>query len=110
MAEEKNFENKVKRFLESRDCWYVKFFANRMTKAGVPDLLCCVNGYFVGVEIKASKGKPSPLQLWNRDLIRESGGVAIVLYPDRFEDFQALVDDLIQHPEAVTVEYQRGFD
>ena len=88
MAGEKLFENKIKKFLKEQGCWYVKFFANRMTKTGIPDLLCCVNGYFVAVEVKGEKGKPSDLQIWNRDKIRESGGIAIVLYPDQFDDFK----------------------
>lgn len=110
MAAEKQFENKIKRFLESRGCWYVKYFANRMTKAGVPDLLTCVNGYFVGIEVKASNGVPSPLQVWNRDQIRKAGGIAIVLYPEQFDDFQMLIDDLIQRPDSLDWQDQCDFD
>lgn len=91
MAGEKNFENKIKKFLKDEGCWFVKFFANRNTKVGIPDLLCCVNGYFVAVEVKGEHGKPSDLQLWNRDKIRESGGISIILYPDHFELFKELV-------------------
>lgn len=88
MAGEKNFENKIKKFLKENGCWFVKYFANRNTRAGVPDLLACVNGYFVAIEVKAENGKPSELQLWNVEKIREAGGIAIVLYPDQFEDFK----------------------
>ena len=28
MAAEKNFENRLKKFLEDEGCWFVKFFAN----------------------------------------------------------------------------------
>lgn len=110
MAGEKNFENSIKRFLESRGCWYVKYFANRMTKAGVPDLLTCCNGYFVAIEVKASNGRPSPLQLWNRDKIREAGGISIILYPDQFEDFQLLIDNLIERPDRLDWKNQAKFD
>lgn len=63
MPAEKTFENKVKAFLESVGAWHVKFFANRMTRVGVPDILACVNGYFVAIEVKAQNGKPSELQM-----------------------------------------------
>lgn len=91
MAGEKNFENKIKKFLKEQGCWFVKYFANRNTRSGVPDLLACVNGYFVAIEVKGENGKPSELQLWNRDKIREAGGIAIVLYPDQFEDFKQYI-------------------
>ena len=91
MADEKNFENRVKEFLKSENCWFVKYFANRMTKRGIPDLLCCINGFFVGVEVKAMNGKPSEIQLWNKEQIEKSGGISLILYPDDFEDFKDLV-------------------
>ena len=65
MAGEKNFENKIKKFLKDRGCWYVKYFANRNTRAGVPDILACVNSRFVAIEVKAENGKPTELQKWN---------------------------------------------
>ena len=65
-GEEKRFENKVKDFLKEQKCWFVKYWAGAtFTKSGIPDLLVCCGGYFVAVELKASKGKPSPLQIHN---------------------------------------------
>lgn len=94
MAAEKNFENKVKAFLDSEGVWWVKFLGCGMTRAGVPDLLCCVNGRFVAVELKAAKGKPSELQVRELQRIRKAGGFADVLYPKDFEDFKRLVREL----------------
>lgn len=94
MAAEKQFENKIKRYLDAQGCWYVKYFANKMTRSGVPDILACVNGYFIGIEVKAARGKASPLQFYHRDQIRKAGGVSIILYPDMFEEFKTLVGNL----------------
>lgn len=95
MAQEKTFENKVKKFLESEGCWFIKYWAgSQFTKAGVPDILACVNGYFVGIEVKAQNGKPSELQLYNIQKIRDSNGFAIVLYPSAFDDFKKFIQDL----------------
>jgi hypothetical protein len=91
MAAEKNFENRLKKFLESEGCWFVKFFANAYTKSGIPDLLVCCNGYFVAVEVKAPNGKPSELQKLNIRRINEAHGIGIVLYPDQFDDFKEMV-------------------
>lgn len=91
MAAEKNFENKIKKFLEDEGWWYVKYFANRMTKSGIPDILACVNGTFVAIEVKAPNGHPSELQKYHIRKLRESGATAIVLYPDQFENFKKMI-------------------
>lgn len=69
----------------------MKFFANAYTKSGIPDILCCCNGYFVAVEVKASNGKPSELQKRNIEKIYESGGIGMILYPDQFNKFKELI-------------------
>lgn len=94
MAAEKTFENKVKKFIEDSGGWQVKFFANNYTRRGIPDILASINGYFVGIEVKADNGHPSALQLHQIDLIRKSGGFAFVLYPSAFEIFKRFVRDL----------------
>lgn len=33
---EKNFENRIKKYLESKGAWFVKFFANAYTSSGIP--------------------------------------------------------------------------
>lgn len=95
MAQEKNFENRVKAFLKAEECYYLKYWGGgQFTKAGVPDILCCCNGHFLGIELKAQNGKPSELQLYNLRQIEKSGGYGILLYPDNFETFIAFVSAL----------------
>lgn len=81
----------MKQFLKDEGCYFVKHFANAFTKSGIPDLLVCCNGYFVGVEIKATNGKPSPLQIHNLKQIEEAGGYAVLLYPQDFEEFKKII-------------------
>lgn len=94
MAAEKNFENKIKSFLKEEGCWEVKYFANAFTPSGIPDILACIGGYFVGIEVKAQNGTPSDLQLENVAEINKAGGFAFVLYPSAFEEFKKFVIDL----------------
>lgn len=95
MAEEKNFENKVKKWLKAKGIYYFKYFGNAYSTAGILDLTLCVNGKFVSVELKAEKGKTSSLQDYNIKKIQESGGIAIVLRPSGFEDFKKIIEDLL---------------
>ena len=95
IAAEKIFENKIKKYLESRGAWFVKYWAGaQYTKSGIPDILACINGYFVGIEVKAQNGTPSELQLHNVHAINAAGGFAFVLYPSKFDEFKKFVDDL----------------
>lgn len=94
MAAEKIFENKIKKFIENEGGWYVKFFANSFTKSGIPDILACINGYFIAIEVKAPNGKPSELQLYHCKKIKEAGGFAFILYPSGFMIFKSFIQDL----------------
>lgn len=66
----------------------------QFTRAGVPDLLVCCNGRFLGVEIKAENGKPSELQEYHQRLIEAAGGIALILYPKDFDLFKELIRKL----------------
>lgn len=106
---EKVFENQVKKFLDSVGCWYLKTWSNGIQRQGVPDLLVCCNGYLLGVELKNETGRPSELQLWNIDKIRESGGIAMVLYPDQFKEFKEYIYYLKKETHSLRT-YQYRFD
>ena len=107
MAAEKSFENKVKKFLEEQGCWFLKYWGGAAyTKAGIPDLLVCCNGYFLGIEVKAPNGKPSPLQIHNLKKIDESGGYGILLYPKDFETFKQLIENLNKSNIASGLSYE----
>ena len=88
---EKQYENKIKRFLTENGAWFVKYFGCGFTQSGIPDLLCCLNGRFIAIEVKADKGKPSPLQIHNIEKIRESGGIALIAYPKDFPQLRELI-------------------
>ena len=94
MAQEKVFETKIKKMLKDKGAYFVKFFANSYTRAGVPDVLACVNGYFVGIEVKAQNGHPSELQLYNAEQIRNAGGFSFIVYPSGYDELVKIIDGL----------------
>ena len=109
MAAEKNFENKVKVFLKEQGCWTLKTWSNGVQRSGVPDLLVCCYGYFIGVELKAPNGTPSDLQLWNLRKIEESGGFAWLLYPTGFDAFKDFIKCLKSETTYYEYELRKGW-
>lgn len=75
---EKSIENSIKKYLNDLGCYVIKYHGGGYSRVGVPDILACYRGIFLGIEVKNSKGKTSPLQDANIDLINRAGGHSIV--------------------------------
>ena len=91
---EKTFQTKLIKLIEKNNGYVVKFNASAISKIGVPDLLACINGKFVGLEVKKENGKPSEIQLWNIEQIKKSGGIAMVVKPSDYENVKKLIKKL----------------
>lgn len=109
MAEEKNFENRVKAFLKEQGCWHLKTWSGGFQRSGIPDLIICCKGNFIGVELKASNGKVSELQKYELEEIRNSGGAAMVLYPEGFEKFKSYIRSIHEQKRTTESEKPKGF-
>lgn len=112
MAAEKQFESKVKKYLHSVGVyqagtpsnqmkveqigWFTKIWGGGFQKSGIPDLILCVNGFFISVELKASNGHASDLQKMNTSRINQSNGMGIILYPDGFDEFKNIMKGVMQ--------------
>lgn len=58
--------------------WVMKVHGGRYQRAGVPDLLACIYGRFVGIELKKPGEAPfSPAQRLEATAIQEAGGVCL---------------------------------
>jgi hypothetical protein len=69
----------LKRLREEGGFWYHPA-GNPMTMAGIPDLIGCYKGRFVGLEVKRP-GKPlTQLQAHTLKRIKAAGGVAAVVH------------------------------
>lgn len=94
---EKDFKNKVIDYLKSQpNTWYFKVWGGGFQKAGIPDLICCINGIFVAIELKADNGKPTEIQKLNIKNINAAGGIGIILYPAGFETFKNLTEEVLK--------------
>lgn len=92
---EKAFENKIKKFLKNENCYFIKYWGGGIfTQEGVPDIIACCNGHFLGIEVKAENGRPSELQKYNIEQIKKSGGIGLIVYPKDFEKLKNIIRSL----------------
>lgn len=79
MSEEKKVENSIKRYLDGLGAYHIKIHGSAYMPAGTPDILACIGGKFIGIEVKKPKGGVvSELQKLKIKQIKSAGGVAFV--------------------------------
>lgn len=120
MAGEKNFENRLKKWLECEGIyplghpkdqmpvapcgyWEKRWGGGRYVKSGLPDMRITVNGIALEVELKATNGTLSDLQKHNIRQINDSGGIAMVLYPEGFDTFKAMIKGVKSCPQEFPI-------
>jgi hypothetical protein len=59
--------------------WIYNAPGGRFGRKGVPDLLCCIDGLFVAIEVKTDKGSVSPTQKHELGLLVKSSAIAAVI-------------------------------
>lgn len=79
MTPEGKVKKAVKAILDELGIYHFSPFQAGMGRAGIPDIICCCNGRFVGIECKAGKGKTTALQDRELDAIHAAGGFAFVV-------------------------------
>lgn len=68
----------IRRKYPSTQLWMYKT-SDRFTR-GIPDLIICLNGKFIALEIKIPRGKIEPIQTYTINEINRSGGNAFIVY------------------------------
>ena len=63
-------------------------------RSGVPDIVACYRGKFIGIECKAGKGVPTALQLKELRLIDEAGGHSFVVREDTLSLVEVVLADI----------------
>ena len=93
MTPERKVKMKVGLTLKKLGAYHCTPVTGGFGNSGVPDLLVCYKGRFIGIECKAGKGKLTALQESNLKAIELSGGVALVINETNVEDLQQLIEE-----------------
>ena len=76
---EKKVKDRVKRVLAACGMYYFMPATHGYGSSGVPDIIACREGLFIGIECKANGGKATALQLKSLGGIVAAGGVGILV-------------------------------
>lgn len=60
-------------------CFFWKEHGGFYGTSGIPDIIVCIDGRFIALEVKTQKGKTTPLQNAAIRKIHSSGGFAFVV-------------------------------
>lgn len=120
---EKQFENQVKRFLESqgiyragtpvcqmdtKPCgyWVKRWGGGQYIPDGLPDLQISICGVSLDVELKQENGRVSPLQVQKIQQMQAAGCIAFVLRPSEFNEFKKLVSRIKRRETPKNATYE----
>lgn len=70
-----------------------------MGRVGIPDIICCLRGYFVAIECKAGSHKPTALQTRELQRIRDAGGISMVINEDNLDTLEPFIKERMHGTE-----------
>ena len=95
MTPEKRIKDKCTKLLKAQGVYYFFPATHGFGRSGVPDIICCANGLFLGIECKAGDNKPTALQEKEMQSIRDAGGTTIVVNETNLTMLGELIEELL---------------
>jgi Holliday junction resolvase len=89
---EARLQRKIQDELKRLGAFVFKTHGSEHQMTGLPDIIGCYRGMFIGIEVKMPDNKPSRIQLLRLREIERAGGVTCVAYgiPDAMEVIHAI--------------------
>ena len=81
----------VRKLLDTLNIYHFMPPANGFGRAGIPDIIGCMDGHFIAIECKAGKGTTTALQDRELNAILNHGGSVFIAREDNLEDLQQLL-------------------
>lgn len=79
MTPEAKVKASVTKILKEFGAYYFSPMTGGFGRSGVPDIICCYRGFFIAIECKAGKNKPTALQEREMGKVNAAGGMAILI-------------------------------
>ena len=103
MTPEGKVKARVKEILEQYHVWYFFPRGTVRGRAGIPDIIACLNGQFIAIECKAGHNHITPLQRREIVDIRMHGGSALVVNEYNYDDLETLLQETRCTKQAKTL-------
>jgi len=84
----------VRKILDSLGIYYFMPPGVGFGRAGIPDIIGCMNGRFIAIECKAGKGKATALQERELIAICNHGGFTFIAREDCLDELKQLLEKL----------------
>lgn len=74
-------KTKIKAYLNKLGVWHFSPQGTGFGRSGIPDLICCYQGGFIGIEVKAPGKLQNTTTMQDREIagINAAGGTALVV-------------------------------
>ena len=92
---EKKVKRKVMEQLKAMKAYTVTPMTSGFGNSGVPDVLCCYKGRFIGIECKANGGKATALQIHNLNSIEIAGGITFIINESNVDDLTNMIEEKV---------------
>lgn len=102
-SSEKVLENKIKRYLFEKGHLFFKVHGSKFMVPGISDIIACVCGRFVALEVKApgKKNTESPQQkIFGNNVIKSNGEYYLV---DNFDDVVEIIEGIERYEKRTIV-------
>jgi hypothetical protein len=93
---EAKIKRKVVDVLKTIDAYYFFPATGGYGRSGVPDIVACIDGKFIGIECKAKNNKPTALQQRELVKIKAAKGLSLVVNEDNVAGIGVVLDILIR--------------
>jgi Holliday junction resolvase len=93
MTPEAKVKANVVKILKKYEVYYFFTATGGFGRSGVPDVVCCVKGKFLGIECKANGNKPTALQEREIEAIRSAKGMAMVVHEDNLDALETVIKE-----------------
>ena len=88
---EKKVKQKVVKVLDEIGAYHFYPVSGGYGSSGVPDIVACYKGKFIGIECKAGTNMPTALQLKNLERISKNGGYTLVINETNIEELNICI-------------------
>lgn len=86
-------KDQVRKVLDEMGAYYFFPAANGYGRTGIPDVIACVGGHFVGIECKAGSKQPTALQQRELDNIEKAEGTGILVNADNISNLKNILEN-----------------